>query len=116
MPKCTRAGFNTGNLVRVWVAPENAVRGTHAIQFCKREVALIGEQSIEREATMPFAENAAIAAGPLRVLGFEAKDIVIEHAEHIDGRECRSDVPTASALEHPHDEAAKLSGAFIKQW
>ena len=60
-------GLNARHLVGVRVAAEDAVGGAEAVQLPVGEEALVREDRVEGEAAVPLAQDAAVAAGPLRV-------------------------------------------------
>ena len=56
---------------------------------------------------MPLAENAPVAGGPLRVGRVEAEYVVVQHAEDVDHRERRPNMPAARPAEHVDDDPAE---------
>ena len=105
------AGLDAGHLVRVRVAAENAVRRAEAVEFGLREEALVREHGVERETAVALAEDAAIAAGPLRFARVEAQHVVVEDAEDVDARERRADVAAARTRKHPHHELCEANAS-----
>ena len=59
---------------------QHAIKMAKAIELRHRGKAFVGQYRVEREATMAFAQNAAVPAQPIGVIGVERQNVVIEHA------------------------------------
>ena len=74
------------------MSAQNTVGTAEAVQLRQREETAIGEQRVEREATVPLAEDRAVAIGVAWVRRVDPQHVVVEHADHFDQRQGRTDM------------------------
>src|SRR5579863_1777066 len=96
------------------MAAEDRRSAAEPVEFIEREKALVGQNRVEREASVPLAEDRTIAVGPLRLAGPVGQDVVVEHAHDLDKRERRSDVAAAAALERTQDQPAQVQRPLVQ--
>ena len=63
-----------------WTCASCGGENPEGMRFC-------GHCGAQAEAAVALAKDAAIAAGPLRIMGVEAENVVVEDAQEIDARE-----------------------------
>src|SRR5262249_26164161 len=83
--------------------------------FSDREIALVGEHGVKRQAPVSLAENKAVALRPLRLLRPMPQDVVVEHADYLDERERRPDVAALTLVDGADDQPAQMKTPLVER-
>ena len=81
------------------MAAEDRIEMAEPVEFGDREIALVGEHCIEREAAVPFDQDEAVAARPFWLGRPMPQNIVVEHADYFHDRERGSDVAALALVD-----------------
>ncbi|MEY9185682.1 hypothetical protein ABIA41_007117 [Bradyrhizobium sp. USDA 313] len=64
---------------------------------------------------MSLAEDRAVAIGIARILRIDPQHIVIEHANHLDQRQGRTDMSASGRADRTEDQAAQIKAALVQR-
>jgi hypothetical protein len=96
------------------VATEHAVKLAKSVQLLRGEETLVGKDCIQREAAVPFAQDASITTEPSRVCRIEPKNVVVQNTERFDERECGAQMAALATIQTAHYEAAQCERALVE--
>ncbi len=113
-----RAGrrLDARHLAAFRMAAKDRVDPAEPVKLLGANEALVGQERIEREAAVTFAENAAVAVRPVRTLRVVEQDVVVENSQDFDERHRGADMPAIATFEAPYDQGTQIPGARIKRW
>src|SRR4030067_27732 len=95
MPETARRHLNSRHL-GIGVSAEYAVEPAKLPQFLLRKEALLLQQNVQRDATVPLGKNESVTLRPLGVVWIVAQHAVEEHAQDLDRGQRRSEMATAA--------------------
>ena len=85
-----------------------------AVELLDREETAIGQNGIERQAAMAFAQDEPVAIAPARLSRIMTQKVIIEDANDLNQRQCRANMAPAAILDGPKNQAPEMSAALIQ--
>src|SRR5438309_514146 len=110
MPEWTGVGFDAGHLGPVGVAAEARVWlhvGTQLVAF---DEAFFGQRGVQRSSAVAFAQDEAVALGPVWRFGVHLEHREIQRGQNVRRRQVTPDVPEPRAVDHLQIASADVCG------
>ena len=103
------------NLVTFWRSIESlGYDRTAVIRAAIRNEALLSEENVERQTTMPLAQNEPITDRTPRVPRLVSENVIVKHTENLHQRESRCHVSAPAGIEDPDDSSPQVERSCIK--